>query len=690
MDLFELIPEIEKQEAAAALALHHQKRQAYRSEVAAISGRRTYQAMLDSVKDWQLPELPDLSQFDHVIMDHESTGLAWWRGDRIIGTGLWTPDGQTRYLPIRHKIGPNIPEERYFEWCRRELRGKKIYNIRTKFDLHLSRKDGIDFDAQGCTFGDVAHYAALLDDHRTAFNQKDLVAAFLGSEAGKLTAANGYDLDPGKFAEYPAGLVAQRAESDVLMVAMLKDVMWPMLTDQDLHRVRQVEDDIIPVVVEMEHNGAPIDVETLNLWCEKSARDVEYCLGEIYRMSGVRLETPNKNADLIRMFEALHLELPRDPQTGEFSKADDLLATYEHPCVYMTRRAIALASLRSKFLLKYQRSVEGNGILRYELHQLPFEREKRGDIGSGGGGAVSGRFSSAAMQYYVDDKQVKDGGNIQQVFGVKSQYDPKRMFNPTEEYIVRKLFVPDKHANPSAQWFTADMRQIEYRRFVSYSESETLINSYKKDPLTDYHVLVHGLIQKLTGKDFERTHVKNLNFASLYGAGLLKIAFMVGEINEAVLLELRGIQKRSGNKAAINDPRVAKTKALYTTYHTMFPQVKQLLDLASDTAETRGYVHTILGRRARFREGDRMYSALNRVIQGTAADDNKVALIDVYRSRKVLGFIPRFTVHDELCGDLIDPTTLPRMAQFLNEPRLECAVPILWAANAGPNWAESK
>jgi len=390
------------------------------------------------------------------------------------------------------------------------------------------------------------------------------------------------------------------------------------------------------------------------------------------------------------MFEALQLTLPRDPETNEPSFADDLLATYDHPVILLVRRAIALASVRSKFLLKYQRSVAGNGILRYELHQLPFEREKQGDIGSGGGGAVSGRFSSAAMQYYDDGKQVKDGGNILQVFGVKSQYDPKRTFNPTEEFIVRKLFVPDHQANPGAGWFTADMRQIEFRRFVHYSESETLINSYRKDPLTDYHVLVHGLIEKLTGKDFERTYVKNFNFASMYGAGLLKMALMVNEINEAVLHELRGVQQRSGNKVAINDPRVTRTKALYTTYHTMFPQVKQLLDLASKTAETRGYVHTILGRRARFREGDRMYSALNRVIQGTAADDNKVALIDVYRSRKELGFIPRFTVHDELCGDLVDPSSLPSMADFLNKQRLECAVPILWAANVGPSWAESK
>jgi DNA polymerase-1 len=165
---------------------------------------------------------------------------------------------------------------------------------------------------------------------------------------------------------------------------------------------------------------------------------------------------------------------------------------------------------------------------------------------------------------------------------------------------------------------------------------------------------------------------------------------MVGEITEAELMVLRAVQEHSGHKVAIRDPRVAKTKALYETYHSMFPEVKDLLNLASETAEERGYVMTIMGRRARFREGDRMYSALNRVIQGTAADDHKMALVDVHNERHQLGFTPRFTVHDELYGDLVAADRLPAMAQFLNQQRLECKVPILWAANVGPSWAESK
>lgn len=682
MGLLDDLPAEDIQHSLARRHDYKERLEAERRELASRPQARATQAMFDTVKDWVPPELPDLSQFGEVKIDLETTGLRWWEQDRMIGAGLWTPDGRVRYLPIRHKVGPNIPEGQFFEWCRRELRGKRVVNIRTKFDLHMFRADGIDLEAQGCTFGDVAHYAALLDDHRRTFSQEDLVRDFLGNEHGKVRRSNGFDLDPRYFAEYPAGLVAHRAEDDVLQVHYLEQAMWPKLVEQDLIRVARLEEAIIPVVVEMEHNGAPIDVEMLERWCIQSEQDVIRLMHEIEVEHQVHFETPNDRESWARLIHKLGFAHPLDAETDRPTLADDALATLDHPSILKGRKAMALASLRSKFLLKYQRTLDSHGILRYELHQLPYQEEERG------GGAVSGRFSSAAMQYF-DDNGTRQyaGGNIQQVFGVKSQNNPKVSFNPTADYIVRRLFRP---GTPKAGWFCADMKQIEYRRFVHYSEAERLIASYRDDANTDYHQLVHGLIVQHTGKDFERTHVKNLNFASLYGAGLVKIAFMVGEINEAQYLDLRRIQKEQGSKVAHRDPRVAKTRSLYETYHGMFPEVHKLLHLASNLAEKRGWVKTILGRRARFHPGDRMYSALNRVIQGTAADDNKVALVAVHNARHALGFLPRFTVHDELNGDLFERDSLPRMAAFLNEQRLDSKVPILWESHVGDSWAEAK
>jgi len=687
MNLLDYLPEEDGRQAAQALLKDRQKVLDARQALASKPLQRQTAAMYASVADWLPPNPPDLSRDPEIILDFETSGLRWWENDRPIGVGVLLPTtGQTYYLPWGHRGGQNLDEATVKRWFEREVRGKRIVNLRTKFDCHMARAWGIDLEAQGCTFGDVAHYAALLDDHRRLFNQEALVVAFLKDDAGKLRAAHGYDLNPQYFADYPAGLVAPRAENDVWQVSRLLAAMWPQLTDQDLHRVHAVEDALIPVVVEMEHNGVPLDVERLNAWCAQSEQDILRILHEIEVEHSVRMESPTKRDDIMKLLHALHVPIPMDAETDKPTIADDALAAIPHPTILKLRTAMALASLRSKFLLKYQRTLDSHGILRYELHQLPYEDDEQG-----GGGAVSGRFSSAAMQYYdVEGKKCYAGANIQQVFGVKSQKNPKRAFNPTQDYIIRSLFKPDRRACPTAVWFSSDMRQIEYRRFVHYSEAERLIDAYRQDPLTDYHVLMHSLVLEHTGQDFERTHVKNLNFGSIYGAGLIKLAHMTGEITEHVYRELREIQERSGFKTAHADPRVAKTRTLYETYHGMFPEVRRLLGLASRIAENRGYVRTILGRRARFYPGDRMYSALNRVIQGTAADDHKVALIDVHQERHRLGLKLRFSVHDEIGGDLFDGSTLPQIAEFLNKPRLESRVPILWESHIGESWADAK
>lgn len=679
--------------------------------------------MQESVADWQTPALPDLSRFDEVIIDLETTGLRWWDQDRLVGAAIWTPDGQSRYLPVRHQGSDNIPEGQFFEWCRREIRHKRVVNIRTKFDLHTFRADGIDLEAQGCTFGDVAHYAALLDDHRRLFNQEDLALAFLAApglisvEECKVKTANGFALDPKRFASYPAGLVAQRAESDVRIVAMLQQAMWPKLTDQDLHRVRALEDGVIPVVVEMEHNGAPIDVETLHLWCQQAQRDLEEAMWDVRRMTGVDLESPTKG--LQRLFAAINLPLPIDPETGQVSFADKFLKEIPHPAIQRLRFASQIASLLSKFLLKYQRSTARDGILRYELHQLPYQ-----DDDEGSGGAVSGRFSSAAPSR-------DEGANIQQVIGVKHQQEAL-----TGAYIIKKLFKPNLPEYPDAVWMKADASQFQFRLFAHYAESPGLIQAYqrdyqwreilaraaqkieaglpltKDDKLTDYHEAVQDLILEIAKQALNRTHTKNVNFAQVFGAGLRKMAKQLGVPDDQIPDDDAPLE--SGG------PKFQEVVQISKTYHEMFPEVKPLLRLTSHLGmpdhktgprgcsrpgeqgyrgcqrlhrqgySHRGWVRTIEGRRARFGLNDRHYSALNRVIQGSEGDVNKKVLIEVHKRRHELGLTMLFTVHDELDAILQDRRRIGEVRELLNTQYYDFRVPILWEVSTGPNWAEAK
>lgn len=642
--------------------------------------------MSDSVSDWRLPELPDLRALGvrEVFHDLESTGLRWWRGDRMIGGSLLWGD-RAAYFPIRHRVGPNIPEETYLRWAREQLRGVRVVNIRTKFDLHLYRQEGIDLDAQGCTFGDVAHYAALLDDHRVRFNQRELAEDLLGDDVGKVEAVGRFALDPTRFADYPAGLVAVRAIHDTETVRRLQAHMWPLLDAEDLQRVRELEDQVIPAVVEMEENGAPIDQELLGRWCAETQRELEEGLFRLTHLTGVSFPTPDNRDAAVRMFQARGLRLPMD-EAGAVSFADVLLEAYPDEAVQTLRNVKHLFSLRSKFLLKYQKATAGIGILRYELHQLPFEKEegKPGLVG-----AVTGRFSSAAPAE-------GDGANIQQVFGGR-----QKRKEAIRKYPVRKLFMQFEYP-----WFAADASQIEYRMFGDKARSRAIIDAYRNDPDTDYHELVGQLIKEFTGRELLREETKAINFAQVYGAGVRKLARQLG-VPTAEIPE-------QGQPMDEGGPKFLEVVKLSKTYHRLFPEVKPLLALAQHVAMPghvpsfgkactvdcsaftrrgiphRGYIKTILGRRRRFAARDRHYSALNASIQGSAADWNKRVIVEVHRARHELGLVPFFTVHDEFDGVSKDPSQISRIKEVFNAQYYPLAVPIIWEMGMGRTWADAK
>ena len=128
--------------------------------------------------------------------------------------------------------------------------------------------------------------------------------------------------------------------------------------------------------------------------------------------------------------------------------------------------------------------------------------------------------------------------------------------------------------------------------------------------------------------------------------------------------------------------------------------VKKLLKVASELAEKRGYVRTILGRRSRFIKGCRCpacvingfrpYKALNGAIQGSAADVMKRKICDLHAERKYTGFKMRFTVHDQVVGDVPDKAAARRVDEVLNRQAYPLRVPILWETSIGPSWAKVK
>jgi DNA polymerase I len=606
--------------------------------------------------DWKPQAPPPLDGMAELCLDCETNGLRWWAGDRPIGISIFLPDGRNQYLPWGHKGGGNLDEAAVKEWARRELRGKRITNLNTRFDIHMLREWGVDLEDQGCRVSDVGHYAALLDDHRLYFNLNSISRDYLGR--GKVEG-----IDHKRMAEYHAGEVAPYAENDTSLVHELRKIMIPKLVEQGLTKVAELENELIYVVCEMEKNGCPIDQEKLERWIKESELLLQQWYLQIFHETGIKLNF-GSNDDMTALFNKLGIKIENFTPTGKASFTDAILKRMQHPLVVLARRGQRLKSLRSKYLLAYQKRISNGGILRYALHQLRTTRDELGEDNYATG-VVSGRFSSTEI---VDG----EGGNIQQVIKAAKQIDA---FG--DDFIIRELAVPR-----SGMWLSADAMQIEYRLFAHEGNNPTIIKAYQENPELSFHKFVHEKVLAYQ-PHFTYRQQKDLNFAKIYGAGIKKLALMLEFITRDEFLEL--VQQN----ASYDHPKLAKATEIDRLYNQLLPEVRPLSNKAMETAKNRGHIKTIEGRRARFPNGENTHKALNRRIQGSAADIMKRKLVELHLMRKHTGLTLRFTLHDEVDGDVPDQHHAAMVKTILNHQSYRLRVPILWDVKTGANWREA-
>jgi DNA polymerase I-like protein with 3'-5' exonuclease and polymerase domains len=253
-----------------------------------------------------------------------------------------------------------------------------------------------------------------------------------------------------------------------------------------------------------------------------------------------------------------------------------------------------------------------NGRINCEFHQLR----------SDDGGTVTGRFSSS-------------NPNLQQI--------PAR--DPEIKKLIRGLFIPEQ----GCKWGSFDYSSQEPRLLVHFAAS--LKGEYKHpivDKIVDEYntgdVDLHQMVADIAG--IKRKEAKVVNLGIMYGMG-------------------------KGKLAAQLDISPEEAGDLLDTHREKVPFVKNLADIASRQADKFGHIRTLLGRRCRFHLWEPRtfgykkplpyeeamktygqplrraftYKALNKLIQGSAADQTKKAMADCYKE----GLLPMLTVHDELC-----------------------------------------
>lgn len=619
------------------------------------SGLNTPRADPDYVPD----EPPDLTGIDEIVLNFATTGLNWRGGDRPCGVTVSTMDGKlSRFLPFAFRHGGNLDEEVVKRWARKQVRGKKIYGANLRFDMHQSREWGIDLEEQGCTFSDIHHTAALLDDHRKKFAIDVLAADYLPDlpKVGRADEAGYAGYSTTGHHDHHAAEVAEREHYTAALVWRLRDVMYPQIAEQELGEIQQLEDEVIPAVVEMEKNGSPIDVELLEEYHRECHAEHERLLYEVSKECGFAFA--HSPAGWKRLLEHLGFKAMDSYSEAQLNKIN-------HPLVKKGQLASQHASLASKTFDAYKRSII-EGVLYYSINQL------RGDEG----GTVSGRFSIEYVQ------QVPNQDNHTAVFGQK--WNPRRLFTPKV-----------------GDYLEADAAQIEFRLFAHYANNPEILAWYARDPMMSFHKMTWERI-KMYKPDMLYTDIKSFNFAGQYGARSIKLAVMMGYITEEEGDEIRRMKRW-------DDPRLTLIHEIEAAYRKMLPEREPLLNRAAHLAKSecdeycrrndamhrefphRGFVKTLRGRRSRFPNNYKTYIGLNRVLQGTGADYMKKKCVALHRERKNTGFVMRITNHDATLGDAPTPETLPKVAAILAEQSYpELKAPIVWECHTGDSWAGCK
>ncbi|TXH15257.1 MAG: hypothetical protein E6R03_07460 [Hyphomicrobiaceae bacterium] len=214
-------------------------------------------------------------------------------------------------------------------------------------------------------------------------------------------------------------------------------------------------------------------------------------------------------------------------------------------------------------------------------------------------------------------------------------------------------------------WLKRDFSAQEMRILAHYTEG-ALAQAFRNDPSTDPHEAVKVIIKEKGGVDLSRKFVKITGFGIMYGRGVPNLSAALGV-------------------------DVERGKATRDAYYAALPEVRELSNETRQRGRRGGFITTWGGRRY-FREPneerDLSYKLLNYLIQGSAADQTKQAIIDWHALRKPTDLLIA-AVHDELniCAPAEETdAAMYRLQTAMDWPRFD--VPFQSEGYRGPNWAD--
>jgi len=611
--------------------------------------------------DWVPPSsFPDLTKYDRIAIDLETRdpnlttlGPGWCRDDGyVIGYAVAAGDF-VGYFPVRHESG-NLPERAVVNWLKKQLATPNIEKVmhNCMYDLGWLRWAGIE--VQGKII-DTMIAAPLLNENRRFYNLNSLAGEYLGewkNEKMLKSAAAMYGVDPkGGMWQLDSTFVGRYAEQDAAVTLRLWDRLSGDLIKDECTGIFDLESSLLPVLLDMKTKGVRVDIDKAEQTKKLLLQKETQLLTEIKDLTQVNVE-PWAAASIAKAFDALGLTYDRTESTNAPSFTKQFLENHTHPLAQKIVRLREFNKANTTFV-KTILDHAHNGRIHCDFNPLR----------SDDGGTVTGRFSSS-------------NPNLQQI--------PAR--DPEIKSMIRGLFIPEE----GCKWGSFDYASQEPRWLAHYCSTLKGANRHPQiDGVVDmYHAGdadFHQMVADLAG--ISRKQAKTVNLGIMYGMG-------------------------RGKLAATMDITDEEAKVLLANYHNRVPFVKGIADMTARRAEQVGHIRTWLGRKCRFdmwqpksygyskplpleeaakEYGGKAaikraftYKALNRLIQGSSADQTKKAMVDCYAE----GLLPMLTVHDELCFNIESKEQADRITEIMTTCVPNLNIPFEVDAAIVDNWGE--
>ncbi len=582
-----------------------------------------------------------LKAADLFAFDTETTSLDYMEAE-IVGASFCIEPGKAAYLPLAHDYA-GAPDQLDRAGALAQLkplledagRGKVGHHV--KYDAHVLKGCGIEL--AGMRY-DTMLESYVLNSTATRHDMDSCAKLYLGVDTIKYEDVAGKGAKQLTFNQVPVESAAEYAAEDADITLQLHRVLHAALEKQPalLAIYREIEQPLVPVLLEMEHHGVLVDRELLKKQSGEIAKRLAELEVEAHRSAGqpFNLDSPKQLQEIL--FNKQGLPVRQKTRTGQPSTAEDVLEElaerYPLPRIILEYRG--LAKLRSTYTERLPEQIDAKtGRVHTSYHQAV---------------AVTGRLSSSDP-------------NLQNI--------PIRT---TEGRRIRQAFVaPEGHV-----LLSADYSQIELRIMAHLSGDESLRRAFEEEG--DIHRATAAEVfevppDKVTGD--QRRAAKAINFGLIYGMSAFGLARQLG-------IERHAAQEYVGR------------------YFGRYPGVRDYMDRTRASARELGYVETVSGRRLYLpdiRSRDRNLqqyaerSAINAPMQGTAADIIKRAMIRVQawlaESRARAHLVMQ--VHDELVLEVAEPAVEKVRGKVVE---LMCGAGELSVAlrvdtGVGPNWDDA-